>query len=50
MTLASTFRMFAALLLACIVHTFNYQRDFYIPAADVAASEEARTLQLARHV
>ena len=41
---------FAALLLAAIVHTFNYQRDFYIPASEVAASEEARTLQLARHV
>lgn len=41
---------FAALLLVAIVHTFNYKRDFYIPAAQVNASEEARTLQLARHV
>jgi cytochrome o ubiquinol oxidase subunit 1 len=41
---------FAALLLAAIVHTFNYQRDFYIPASDVIATEKARTLQLARHV
>ena len=40
----------AALLIAAIVHTFNYHRDFYIPAAQVTASEEARTLQLARHV
>jgi cytochrome o ubiquinol oxidase subunit 1 len=41
---------FAVLLLAAIIHTFNYQRDFYIPAAEVLATEEARTLQLARHV
>ena len=41
---------FAALLLAAIVHTFNYQRDFYIPASEVISTEEARTLQLARHV
>jgi cytochrome o ubiquinol oxidase subunit 1 len=36
--------------LVSIAHTFNYKRDFYIPAAQVNASEEARTLQLARHV
>ena len=41
---------FAALLLASIIHTFNYKRDFYIPASQVVATEEARTLQLARHV
>ena len=41
---------FAAVILASIIHTFNYKRDFYIPAAEVAATEEARTLQLARHV
>lgn len=41
---------FAAVVLASIIHTFNYKRDFYIPAAEVAATEEARTLQLARHV
>jgi cytochrome o ubiquinol oxidase subunit 1 len=41
---------FAALLISAIVHTFNYKRDFYIPAAHVTAAEEARTLQLARHV
>ena len=41
---------FAALLLASIIHTFNYKRDFYIPASEVIATEEARTLQLARHV
>jgi cytochrome o ubiquinol oxidase subunit 1 len=41
---------FAAVVLASIIHTFNYKRDFYIPAAQVAATEEARTAQLARHV
>jgi cytochrome o ubiquinol oxidase subunit I len=41
---------FVALLLCAIVHTFNYQRDFYIPAAQVTATEENHTLQLARHV
>ena len=37
----------AAIIVATIVHTFNYQRDYWIPAADVAAVEEARTRQLA---
>ncbi|WP_038216838.1 cytochrome o ubiquinol oxidase subunit I [Xenophilus azovorans] len=41
---------FAATVLAAIVHTFNYQRDYHIPAAEVAATEEARTRLLARHV
>ena len=41
---------FAAVILASVIHTFNYKRDFYIPAAEVATTEEARTLQLARHV
>ena len=38
---------FAATVLAAIVHTFNYKRDYHIPAAEVAATEEARTQQLA---
>ena len=38
---------FAATVLASIIHTFNYQRDYYIPAAEVAATENARTQQLA---
>ncbi|GGH56637.1 cytochrome ubiquinol oxidase subunit I [Comamonas phosphati] len=38
---------FAATVLASIIHTFNYKRDFYIPAAEVVATEEARTKQLA---
>jgi len=41
---------FAALLAAVIVHTFNYDRDFHVPAADVTRIEQARTLQLAAHV
>ncbi|QPN31395.1 cytochrome o ubiquinol oxidase subunit I [Diaphorobacter sp. JS3051] len=38
---------FAATVLASIIHTFNYKRDYYIPAAEVAATEDARTQQLA---
>ena len=36
-----------ALVIATIAHTFNYQREYNIPAADVAATEAARTRQLA---
>ncbi|ROU06325.1 cytochrome o ubiquinol oxidase subunit I [Lysobacter enzymogenes] len=38
---------FAAMLVAAIVHTFNYKRDYYIPADEVAATENQRTQQLA---
>ncbi|MFK3648643.1 cytochrome o ubiquinol oxidase subunit I [Lysobacter enzymogenes] len=38
---------FAAMLVATIVHTFNYKRDFYIPADEVADTEGKRTQQLA---
>ncbi|WP_287951757.1 cytochrome o ubiquinol oxidase subunit I [Diaphorobacter sp.] len=38
---------FAATVLASIIHTFNYKRDYYISAAEVAATEDARTKQLA---
>ncbi|MGJ7900939.1 cytochrome o ubiquinol oxidase subunit I [Lysobacter sp. 1R34A] len=38
---------FAAMLIAAIVHTFNYKRDYYIPAEQVAATESKRTQQLA---
>ena len=38
---------FAAMLVAVIVHTFNYNRDFYVPAEDVVRSEDARTQALA---
>ncbi|MFM9437283.1 cytochrome o ubiquinol oxidase subunit I [Janthinobacterium sp. CG_23.3] len=37
---------FVVMLAAIIVHTFNYQRDFYIPAEQVARTEEARTRML----
>jgi cytochrome o ubiquinol oxidase subunit I len=39
--------LFAATLGATIVHTFNYKRDFYIPADEVTRVEEQRTLALA---
>ncbi|MEX8192472.1 cytochrome o ubiquinol oxidase subunit I [Comamonas guangdongensis] len=38
---------FALTVLASIIHTFNYKRDYYIPAAEVTVTEEARTKQLA---
>jgi len=41
---------FAALLAVAIGHTFNYNREYYIQAADVARVEAARTEQLASHV
>jgi Heme/copper-type cytochrome/quinol oxidases, subunit 1 len=34
---------FAATVIASIVHTFNYKRDYHIPAETVAATEAART-------
>jgi cytochrome o ubiquinol oxidase subunit 1 len=37
---------FAALVVASIVHTFNYDRDFHIPADEVTRAEAARTQQL----
>jgi cytochrome o ubiquinol oxidase subunit 1 len=38
---------FVAMVLSAIVHTFNYDRDFHIPAAEVTHSEDARTRALA---
>ncbi|MFT4193558.1 cytochrome o ubiquinol oxidase subunit I [Ottowia sp.] len=38
---------FAAMVLAAIVHTFNYKRDYHIPAAEVTETENLRTQQLA---
>ena len=38
---------FAATLVVSIVHTFNYNRDFYIPADTVARTEAQRTEALA---
>jgi cytochrome o ubiquinol oxidase subunit 1 len=39
---------FAALLGVAIGHTFNYHRDFDIPAGEVTAAEDARTHLLAQ--
>nr|WP_225214245.1 MULTISPECIES: cytochrome o ubiquinol oxidase subunit I [Comamonas] len=41
---------FIGVVVSSIIHTFNYNRDYYIPAAEVQATEDARTEQLARHV
>ncbi|WP_409050537.1 cytochrome o ubiquinol oxidase subunit I [Variovorax sp. 3319] len=38
---------FAAMLAAVIIHTFNYKRDYYIPAEDVVRTEAERTRLLA---
>jgi len=40
---------FAALIVATIVHTFNYKRDFYIPADQVDRTETARARLAASH-
>ncbi|HEY9107171.1 MAG TPA: cytochrome o ubiquinol oxidase subunit I [Roseateles sp.] len=37
----------AATVVASIVHTFNYDRDYHIPADDVTRSEDERTRALA---
>ena len=41
---------FVATLVAVIVHTFNYKRDYYIPTDVVAKTEAARTALLVSHV
>jgi cytochrome o ubiquinol oxidase subunit 1 len=38
---------FAALMIAIIAHTFNYKRDYYIPAEEVEQVESKRTEVLA---
>ncbi len=40
---------FLALVLAAIVHTFNYDRDFHIPVETVIQAEGERTRLLAAH-
>ncbi|MDB5856740.1 MAG: Cytochrome-c oxidase [Ramlibacter sp.] len=40
---------FAAVIVTAIVHTFNYERDFHLPAEDVVRIESERTQLLARH-
>ena len=39
---------FCTVVIAAIVHTFNYDRDFYIPVEEVEAVEAERTAQLAK--
>jgi cytochrome o ubiquinol oxidase subunit 1 len=41
---------FVAVVLATIVHTFNYARDFYVAADEVTRVEDLRTHRLAQHV
>ena len=38
---------FVAILVTAIAHTFNYKRDFYIPADVVARTEQARAAAMA---
>ena len=44
------FKTPAELILATIIHTFNYDRELYIPVDDVVRTEDARTRLLAAHV
>ncbi|MGA0572053.1 cytochrome o ubiquinol oxidase subunit I [Variovorax sp. VNK109] len=39
--------LFIATVVASIIHTFNYNRDYHIPAADVESTERARQAALA---
>ncbi|MGE5649461.1 cytochrome o ubiquinol oxidase subunit I [Noviherbaspirillum sp. UKPF54] len=41
---------FAATLTATIIHTFNYKRDYHIPADEVVRTENARTRMLESYV
>jgi cytochrome o ubiquinol oxidase subunit 1 len=41
---------FVAMMAAIIIHTFNYERDYYIPADEVVRTENARTVLLESHV
>jgi len=40
---------FVAMLAAIIIHTFNYNRDYYIPAEEVIRTENERTRLLESH-
>ena len=40
---------FFSLIAAAIIHTFNYDREFYIPAEEVVRTENERTTLLAAH-
>jgi len=41
---------FVAIVVVTIAHTFNYKRDFYIPAEEVVRTEDARTALLSGQV
>ncbi|MCL6483114.1 MAG: cbb3-type cytochrome c oxidase subunit I, partial [Janthinobacterium lividum] len=41
---------FMIMLIAIIVHTFNYKRDYYIPVEEVIRTEDAYTKLLSSHV
>ncbi|MEB0164637.1 cytochrome o ubiquinol oxidase subunit I, partial [Glaciimonas sp. CA11.2] len=41
---------FVAMLAAIIAHTFNYNRDYFIPADEVVRVEDERTRLLGSHV
>ncbi|MFT3754810.1 MAG: cytochrome o ubiquinol oxidase subunit I [Pseudoxanthomonas sp.] len=41
---------FATIVIGAIFHTFNYNRDYHIPAEQVSATEAARTQALSTHV
>jgi cytochrome o ubiquinol oxidase subunit 1 len=41
---------FIALIAATIFHTFDYKRDYYIPAEEVTRTEDAHTALLESHV
>jgi cytochrome o ubiquinol oxidase subunit 1 len=38
---------FIGLIAVAIGHTFNYKRDYYVPAEEVARTESRRTAMLA---
>jgi len=40
---------FAAIIIGAIIHTFNYKRDYYIPADQVVRTESTRTQVMAGH-
>ncbi|WP_186426102.1 cytochrome o ubiquinol oxidase subunit I [Cupriavidus metallidurans] len=40
---------FAATIITAIIHTFNYKRDYYIPAEQVVRTEAARTQLMTGH-
>jgi cytochrome o ubiquinol oxidase subunit 1 len=41
---------FVALVAAAIIHTFNYKRDYHVPAEQVAETEAARSRLMTAHV